>query len=1516
MAENARGIIALNAVVTGTDAVRNLRTQLDAIIKTGGGTVKLDVDMGVRGAEGTKQAIAAVGRSFDMLNEKVSASLRFLESAVIRYNTTMASLANKYPGELGIGTRRAAATRLTGQISRLTGLPQKEVSGLISLYKRAEILTGIISNTNRYDPSREQTALFERVNRQLESYTRRARNPRFPSPVIPMTLSPAETQEAAMGALQSIGQELGLLLPRRSLRSLPPQALRNFATAQGLGGSTIFGRIVSRLGQIEGGKFTIPPDLVNEFDYYRAKFGRYPTVPRTAMPGKVSVPTTGRLITSGAPRLSSYLAPAFTGMNEMRAIRDYNPLETLRTPKQYMAMLFPEVLEQNRRFTELISSPLAMESLRRRGSVPRSRNPLRLDPTGGSEDILADVAAQTARMKAAGQATGAATGGAAAMEDPFLKYFKNDPFIRGMFRGQSKPDSEYIRYLARIRRRDIFQGFNERFTPFRGFGPGLNEEEYIGQLMQHDMFQGGRFGMHQYPPGGGGGGPPNKAPRGGGGGMFGRFSQRFGGLAMYLGAGALLYPISGALYSTVERARELEVVLTRVKAIYGSRSLSDQLEIRKNIVDSARQMSTDLIATARSAELLAQEGMDPKTMRMNLRAISQGSIGMGIGQEGLANFIIAVRNATLHEGGRVEGPELTNLLAAFYRRGAVSPQNLMTSIQQVLPSLEVFEDSKDSVKENIALIGAITSSVARRTSFTGSQVSNAIRYFIARFGSPQTARNLERYSGIEFGTKESGGQQLRPFRDIMEDISSSYNKFLASGQTSRAQAILREGFGVRQVGVGQNIMSLESWSSILNMMNEALKDNSSATMLATESQRTLNAALERMSTRFTELGLGVVDFFKKVAVGVGYLVMPDTVTGRDVGLKEWLKNVYATSTAHIFSMGMATPFMLLNRGSNVPGSPILPSGDSHMIDFLQRGSMGPAYSGGIPNSQSMLGAAIRSQFPGSPSTEEQSRTRGETAPLWDPTGWQSFYRYYKNITGRISGQAFTARLLSQEYQDPRRELNQLVNLMDRFYSAINGEDRGINPKTGRTYTIEEWISSIDPKLYDEVMPTYRDLLSRFPEVRRREAERVHEDINFESQNRIDSEQRRASFVRGRMSLKLQRAFGKRGLSTTIGELLSESLTEVSASRAFDITQQNAAAAASLGDLRRTDAYRRASPEIKAEMEYDLSEKNRYQLLTINNKYNELELEAQINAQYETRLKYLKQVEELAGGINDAVRNALFNMPGKVGGRGVLGNILGSIIAPSTSSLYSSVLQNVNLFGREGLFPGVGTGLNNLVGPPPDLTGINIPIIAPGTMFNGMSSPAQTQEQYRKAQIEAQKKAIAIALASTLGSAAGGGGQGAQIGGQLGALGGMAAGAELGSMGGPIGAVVGGIIGGLLGGLFDKKKKKPEIEALEIIARNSGEQVTLLENANRLLELQSIAFNIPTGFSLPAYNPGLSNAMFGGQQPVVSNEINVEVNVGVAGSSAGEIGQVVAQAISDRLNNEYRNAGRYVSRSIY
>jgi hypothetical protein len=303
--------------------------------------------------------------------------------------------------------------------------------------------------------------------------------------------------------------------------------------------------------------------------------------------------------------------------------------------------------------------------------------------------------------------------------------------------------------------------------------------------------------------------------------------------------------------------------------------------------------------------------------------------------------------------------------------------------------------------------------------------------------------------------------------------------------------------------------------------------------------------------------------------------------------------------------------------------------------------------------------------------------------------------------------------------------------------------------------------------------------------------------------------------------------------------------------------------------------------------------------------------------FNTRTGLLKEFSSVVGGTGEIITDAHVN------GAVLAGPILTQAIVTGATSVLSRI-------------PGFGFG------PPAEGTGPAALSRIPGfgfaplpTQFDLVPFPgfglapiprqlpaAPEGTDLRATQLRQVAMSAATVAGNIAGSVLGGRGAGARAGAGFGTLaggiaGGQLLGGALGSAAGPVGAAVGGILGGLIGGLFDNEEQ--QFKALEVIARNTGESVTLLENTNRLLEPQTLAFNLPATFRLPAFAPSNFGGGGGALAPggtTSANTISVQnqISVTVDGTqSTTEVGKEIATAVSRELSLQLSSNGLYVPR---
>lgn len=341
---------------------------------------------------------------------------------------------------------------------------------------------------------------------------------------------------------------------------------------------------------------------------------------------------------------------------------------------------------------------------------------------------------------------------------------------------------------TRYRTEEAFNRAVASQTALRGAGGGYippegaesrfftSESSYLGALRRADRFQN--------PPR-----PPGGRNGEGGGGLFGRFGQRFASLGYFVGASAILFPISSAIYQSVEGAAKLQTTLLQIQGIFGSKTLGEKLAIRREIVDTATRFSLDINQVAEAAEKFAQQGDSFGKLGTDLQAAAVGAQALGISIERAQQLMTSLENITGQQGGSI-----FDKIFAVRRGSPVSTETLIQGVEQLLPLVNQLHGRYSGLVNDVDVVLAAISTVSKETN---QAASTSLRFVLGRLGNPQTVGKIEALTGVGFGTAESGGKELRPLLNILEDLANVYQR-LSAAHDPRALQLLQELAGSRQ----------------------------------------------------------------------------------------------------------------------------------------------------------------------------------------------------------------------------------------------------------------------------------------------------------------------------------------------------------------------------------------------------------------------------------------------------------------------------------------------------------------------------------------------------------------------------------------------------------------------------------------------------------------------------------------------------------------------------------------------
>lgn len=1069
-----------------------------------------------------------------------------------------------------------------------------------------------------------------------------------------------------------------------------------------------------------------------------------------------------------------------------------------------------------------------------------------------------------------------------------------------------------------------------QFTQTSFFGP----EFFAAQGNIPEALGGGPTSMGPFGwLGGGGQGPPltpggtpafgfgrGGGGRGGaaaGGGLFSlaRFGSRFAGLANFVGAAAIIYPIASTIFQSIGAATELEAEVRRIQAIYGSNSLSDQLTIRREIVQAAHDLGENVNEVAKAAQQFAQEQFSFADMGKNLQAAAIGAKAFGTNISTVADYIIAINRAT---GGKVGGLEAVNLTAAISRRAAVSPEALMQSIQNLVPDLGVFAEPGGNVS-NPALIGAITGIESRYGRVTGQQTGAALRFLISRLGNPKSVANIEALAGVQLGTAASGGTELKAFDQILKEVSAAYQHLIDTHQTGQAQELMRELFGARQATAGTIILT--HFKDALDLVTGSLNDQTAATDMANKQQDTLKTTIERLKTDLTNLFTGinspavtVLNTVDKIVSGLQWIIDHTPKGFFQAGIPgvvaEQIKE-NGVPTANLGPGGPEVPGGYLIRGGTIVRAPQTAAslGKPPTISLPTQSLM---FAGAGGQFVSPSGGLFNKEFPGGTTGAGAVAAAVTNAKGANAVIPGSFLEAYQQFERSMKASSTVLQDLGIDADNAHTRLQKVKELLIRFYQET--------PGTGPEGKV------LRGQFNDLVGDINRETLAKA-------------SINMERERRLQD--LRFTTAVGRIARRSAEETPEATLQEHIHEVLDTQKLKrdellFSYKNQVELLQQQAAL-----DKERAP-YLDAEIE-KANRQYDLD------LRGLDLDERQLIIEQQSNYVVGEKTRKLQEQRAVQNELNNLLQKGLDGLVKGIeqarhtgSGRVNFGQLFSSqILGPAAGYITGQIGAGLNLFGEKGIFPGVGRFLQGSFGKaqysvaPPTMEDARAQVYnerqTQGIMSSGGGVPFEAAAAQKLAsdlvkwkaakdkfdKEQAQQQAIAAAgmfAGQLIGAAEGGSETAVGIGTSIGAV--------VGQLAIPIpgvGAAIGATFGGIIGGLFGHHKPPPTIGHLQIIAENTREQVRLLENTNKLLQTNFVSFNVPTGFRLPAYVPGSFGGiggLRGAGGGVVNSQIAVNVNVGGTNVAADKLGQTIAQAISDHLELQSRTSGGYFPRMLY
>lgn len=339
----------------------------------------------------------------------------------------------------------------------------------------------------------------------------------------------------------------------------------------------------------------------------------------------------------------------------------------------------------------------------------------------------------------------------------------------------------------------------------------------------------------------------------GGRGVFGQAVLSTARLAYYGFAAGLIYNLAQAFRFAISQAVEFEQTLADIQSVLPSRSIIGREAISDVAIRNAERFGAALSETAEAAKTFAQAGQSLRQIEKSLEASFYAVRGANLPLADAKNLVIAIQNIT---EGELEALDVLNRISRLESQRAVTAGDLATGIQRIGPVVRQLRgDMVGLADEFDVALGAITT-IVERTRVSGSNAATSLRFILSRLGSADIVQRLQDISGV--GLAREGGQQLRPFVEILQDLSAVYQEFQATGQSFKAAQLLTSIGGARQIQATSTLLE-DFNNTTLRYANIGAKAFNDVNERSSITMNTLSTDLQKLQATFASLGVSITN---------------------------------------------------------------------------------------------------------------------------------------------------------------------------------------------------------------------------------------------------------------------------------------------------------------------------------------------------------------------------------------------------------------------------------------------------------------------------------------------------------------------------------------------------------------------------------------------------------------------------------------------------------------------------------
>jgi hypothetical protein len=327
-------------------------------------------------------------------------------------------------------------------------------------------------------------------------------------------------------------------------------------------------------------------------------------------------------------------------------------------------------------------------------------------------------------------------------------------------------------------------------------------------------------------------------------GFLSRVGSKIKSLTAYGIATMVLYgtyqKVMEAYHGAVSNERES----AEIAGMRGGSSLDERFRIKDETIKAARDYGASIKDVFAITREFIREGLPLNEAMQRTRAVLMGTEALGLHRETAREVLQANESIT---GGLTSGGEIMDKIAKVSSNNPVTADDMATAIMRVAPIMSQMMPGRLGQMDPMDAAMGATTAIIEKTRVSGQSAATSLSMILGRLLSPSVGKQLQNNYGVMLGG--STPNEMRPVTDIISDLARTYKSLTAKGDTIRANSLLQEIGGPRQVNATAALLS--GWNRAMEVATESSTAFGEAQRKLAVEMNTNSKQSERMSSAWS-----------------------------------------------------------------------------------------------------------------------------------------------------------------------------------------------------------------------------------------------------------------------------------------------------------------------------------------------------------------------------------------------------------------------------------------------------------------------------------------------------------------------------------------------------------------------------------------------------------------------------------------------------------------------------------------